>query len=76
VVTIVLTRGFPGSERELSIESSTTVGAASGTVVGEVGPLRVGDSICFTGTADQADPQTRQIGSVVLSTRCPAILLP
>jgi hypothetical protein len=61
VVTILLTRGFPGSERELSIESSTIVAAAGGTVVGQVGPLRVGDSIYFTGTAEHPDPQTRQI---------------
>lgn len=61
-VSLVLTRGYPGSVRALQIEPSTIVAAVDGkTVMGQVGPLQVGNDVYFTGATDTPTPQDTAI---------------
>jgi hypothetical protein len=80
-VTIVLTRGYPGSVRTLHIQPSTSVADAGGrTVVGQVGSLQVGNDVYFTGATDAPGPQDTniwtyrvlQLGKPTATPRLPA----
>lgn len=62
VMTIALTRGYPGSVRTLHIQPSTIVTEAGGqTVTGQVGSLQVGNAVYFTGATDTPGPRDTTI---------------